>query len=175
MERTNSMQIQWRYVLRRTGAYIADALLVYAMVRVMKEAVPDMPADMAGAMLFQNVIFALYAIILTTLLRGRTFGKMIFRLRVVRSDGGRASFLHIVVREFTGRFLFEASNLILLALFEYLGVLEGFLEYCASFPGGILLYYLVSLPWILVISFSRVMLYRDHLAIHDRISGTKVI
>ncbi len=175
MEQTNSMRIQWKYVLRRTGAYILDAFLVYVMVQAMKKAVPDMPGALAGSMLFQNVIFALYAIIFTVLLRGRTFGKVMFRLRVVGPDGSRAPFGSILIREFTGRFLFEASNLILLAVMKYLGALEGFLEYCSSFPGGIVLYYLVSLPWILVISFSRVMLLRDHLAIHDQISGTKVI
>jgi uncharacterized RDD family membrane protein YckC len=64
-------------------------------------------ADMAATRLVLGLIpFALtvvgYPVLLETSLRGRTFGKMIVGLRVVRDDGGPITFRHALTRGLVG-------------------------------------------------------------------------
>lgn len=170
-EETGFMRVDWKYIFRRTGAYVLDVLIVYMCVRLIKKVTEDTIGSSYTSNMLQNALFCIYAV----LLKGRTLGKKIFRLKVVDLRGGKPLFRNIVIREFTGRFLLEASNLIILTVMSACDLLDVFLDFCAGSVGGTILYYAVSLPWVLIVSFSCVMLFGDHRAIHDQLSGTRVI
>jgi uncharacterized RDD family membrane protein YckC len=95
----------------RTLAFTIDILieaalffgLTIAYVAVNSNLDSDLNATFE-LLLFLAVLFG-YPILTTTLMHGRTVGKAVMGLRVLRDDGGPASFTAIVIRESVGVFL----------------------------------------------------------------------
>jgi uncharacterized RDD family membrane protein YckC len=74
-----------------------------------------------GLLLLIAILFG-YPILMTTLMRGRTPGKAVMGLRVLRDDGGPAAFTAIMIRESVGVFLEKPGiTLGLLAVFTSMG------------------------------------------------------
>lgn len=167
--------IDWKYLFRRLGAYVTDVFLVYGLVTAVRSAGSQQTEQTAADMVIVNVVFALMNVLFLLLFRGRSPGKLIFGMRVEMAEGGRPGLMPLLLREITGRLVLEGSNILLMAALTWSGVLDGLLETLSASVGGVILYYLISLPWVLIVSASMIAMFGGHRAIHDRIAGTVVV
>jgi uncharacterized RDD family membrane protein YckC len=76
------------------------ALLLTVMGRLL--GIADTAAATALVLVLVILVFLGYPLVMETALRGRTLGKMVMGLRVVRDDAGPISFRHALVRAVSG-------------------------------------------------------------------------
>ena len=102
----------------RTVALLIDVVvqlgLFFLLAIVAGKVAGTIDTDLAstlGLVVVLGIVFG-YPVILETVWRGRTLGKAAMGIRVVRDDGGPASFTAIVIREIFG-YLFEKPGLTL--------------------------------------------------------------
>src|SRR4051794_28368417 len=78
--------------------------LLFSLVLAFAALPFDLDSDLAGTFVLLMVLAVLigYPVLTTVLCHGRTFGKMIMGLRVLRDDGGPASFTAVLMREGVG-------------------------------------------------------------------------
>ncbi|MFI9269098.1 RDD family protein [Kitasatospora sp. NPDC052896] len=82
--------------------FLAYFLCVFALLAVL----PDLDGAAAAALMVGMLVFFLVAlpVLVETLSRGRSLGKLALGLRVVRTDGGPVRFRHALVRGLVGVF-----------------------------------------------------------------------
>jgi uncharacterized RDD family membrane protein YckC len=90
---------------------LAYALLLIVTLQVM--APSDPAATTAAVYLMLVAVFLGYPLVLETVLRGRTLGKLAMGLRVVRADAGPITFRQALVRAVTGLVLERPGVLLL--------------------------------------------------------------
>jgi uncharacterized RDD family membrane protein YckC len=76
--------------------------LVFAVVVLIIGPLADSALTRAGFTVVTVLVFVGYPTVLETLTRGRTLGKLIMGLRVVRDDGGPVRFRHALTRALVG-------------------------------------------------------------------------
>lgn len=79
-------------------AFVLGLVLTFAIARLQ----PDSAWEDAAALVLIVGILVGYPVICETLLRGRTVGKLLLGLRVVRTDGGPIDFRHALTRGLAG-------------------------------------------------------------------------
>lgn len=107
-----ALQISAASVIARAGAWLLDAvatgLMLVALPLVLLQVVGIDRYDEAMA---QAIVYALLAVVflvvpitVETLTRGRSLGKLVFGLQVIRDDGGPIRLRHAAVRALVGVF-----------------------------------------------------------------------
>lgn len=85
---------------------VVEVAAFFICAVVLTVAQPNLDGAAAAAVLLSLTVFFLVAlpILIETLSRGKSLGKLAFGLRVVRTDGGPVSFRHALVRGLVGFF-----------------------------------------------------------------------
>jgi len=109
-----SLQVQTASVIARAGAWLIDAivtgLVLIGLVGTVAYIAGTDPVGlddaMAGAIVAVVMAFALLIapITIETLTNGRSLGKLIFGLRIIRDDGGPVRLRHATIRALVGFF-----------------------------------------------------------------------
>lgn len=107
-----ALQISAASVIARAGAWLIDAfvtgLLVIALPWILVGVIGFDRFDLAAAQAIIYVLLALLFLVIPvtveTLTRGRSLGKLVFGLQVVRDDGGPVRLPHALVRGLVGFF-----------------------------------------------------------------------
>jgi uncharacterized RDD family membrane protein YckC len=110
-------------LLVMAGAYL---LVILALLQAGLDDVDDALAAGISVVLLV-LVFLGYPVVMETLTRGRSLGKMALGLRVVRDDGGPISFRHALVRGLTGLAI-ERPGLFLLSLGPAVGMVVSMLS-----------------------------------------------
>jgi uncharacterized RDD family membrane protein YckC len=84
------------------GIQALGYLLLWAVVSMSDVGSGSPAASETMAIVLSVIVLAVYPILSETVARGRTVGKMIVGLRVVRDDGGPITFRHALVRGLVG-------------------------------------------------------------------------
>ena len=112
---------------QRVGAFLLDLILSLVVIRIPVGIASLFNSDLNHPVLFAITVgdiiawfFVTLYFVLTTYLLGGTFGKLAFRLRVMRSDGAKLGFFTVLFRETVGRYLSGFLNIgYLIALFHH--------------------------------------------------------
>lgn len=162
--------------LRRLGAVAVDMAACFGLLYLLEKLAGD--GSMFGAArsdLTKNLLFSLALLLSQLLFRGKSLGKWIAGLRVVRADTSRAGAYELIYRELLGRFLIEKSNLLLCYALNVSGLLE---TWRAAMPHPLLdtaLVAAVHLPWLTFVSCAFALCRPDGRTLHDLVSGTMVM
>jgi uncharacterized RDD family membrane protein YckC len=104
------------------GTLFIALVLLLGLATLMGIVVPEDPLIAAIGVVVTVVAIIGYPILMETVTRGRTFGKMILGLRVVRDDGGPVTFRQALTRGLVG------------AAIEFPGLIGAPLTWLATFP-----------------------------------------
>ncbi|GGF14347.1 RDD family protein [Subtercola lobariae] len=97
------------FILRAAGGIIDVLVSLWLLVLLILllplwEGHGDADPDLATALMLSSLVFCIVVVPtgLETLMHGRSLGKLVIGARVVRDDGGAASFRHAFIRALTG-------------------------------------------------------------------------
>ncbi|QXE00912.1 RDD family protein [Terribacillus sp. DMT04] len=95
----------------RFWAYLADLLVVFGLTGLLVKPFTMIESFQEATLWFWSIsgllsglVFFAYFLFMTKW-RGQTLGKMIFGIRVIRTDGQQLSWLDALIREVVGRFI----------------------------------------------------------------------
>lgn len=162
--------------MRRLGALLIDMGVCFGFLALIEAFLGGEEAfASARSDITKNILFSVFLFLSQLIFRGKTLGKLITGLRVVRVNTERAGAFELIYREFLGRFLIEKSNLILCYFLNTTGALEA-LRATVSHPLlDTALVAAVNLPWLTFLSCAFALCRPDGRALHDLVSGTMVM
>ena len=107
-----ALQIGAASVIARAGAWLIDAILTATVVNTLPSLLigvigisnMDEAAATATIYVIAALLFLVVPVTVETLSRGRSLGKLVFGLQVVRDDGGPVRLQHALVRGLVGFF-----------------------------------------------------------------------
>jgi len=176
MDRKKNDQYISAKLYKRIIAFIIDTLLIYMVVYFFRKAfLSTGPEIETGMQIRDGIMNGLLLSFYSILFKGQTIGKRMMKIQIVCSNDERLDLMSLLNREIFGKVFIERMNLWILLLLSYTGYLETILDKVVDEPLYLIIWYLVSLPWIMFLSFTMLVNSKGQLSLHDQISGTRVI
>lgn len=182
MEENRKNQKQPKHLTQRIFAYLIDLMLVFFVVEILCAMLgiqrTELPiADQLKMDITSNVVFVLYSFLFTAVFtKGQTVGKILMHLQVVSNGSESLPFKsELLFREVVGKLFVERINLWISLIMVSTGLQD---KLFAAINNGFLnttLYYLMILPWPMLVSFSMVVNRADHRSLHDLLANTSVV
>ena len=182
MEENRKTQKQPKHLTQRIFAYLIDLMLVFFVVEILCAMLgiqrTELPiADQLKMDITSNVVFVLYSFLFTAVFtKGQTVGKILMHLRVVSNGSESLPFKsELLFREVVGKLFVERINLWISLIMVSTGLQD---KLFAAINNGFInttLYYLMILPWPMLVSFSMVVNRADHRSLHDLLANTSVV
>lgn len=182
MEENRKNQKQPKHLTQRIFAYLIDLMLVFFVVEILCAMLgiqrTELPiADQLKMDITSNVVFVLYSFLFTAVFtKGQTVGKILMHLQVVSNGSESLPFKsELLFREVVGKLFVERINLWISLIMVSTGLQD---KLFAAINNGFInttLYYLMILPWPMLVSFSMVVNRADHRSLHDLLANTSVV
>lgn len=172
-----------RLLLQRIAAYLIDIVIVFLGMELlaMLLGINRIELSVVEQMKFNitsNVFFSLYSYLFATfLMKGQTPGKRLVGLRVVSLSTKDGSLIaaEMLFREVIGKLFIEKANLWIAFILVATGAQELIFNYIDNGAINTTLYYIMMIPWPLLISISMVINRDDHRSLHDMVANTSVV
>lgn len=172
-----------RLMLQRIAAYLIDIVIVFLGMELlaMLLGINRIELSVVEQMKFNitsNVFFSLYSYLFATfLMKGQTPGKRLVGLRVVSLSTKDGSLIaaEMLFREVIGKLFIEKANLWISFILVATGAQELIFNYIDNGAINTTLYYIMMIPWPLLISISMVINRDDHRSLHDMAANTSVV
>lgn len=172
-----------RLMLQRIAAYLIDIVMVFLGMELlaMLLGINRIELSVVEQMKFNitsNVFFSLYSYLFATfLMKGQTPGKRLVGLRVVSLSTKDGSLIaaEMLFREVIGKLFIEKANLWIAFILVATGAQELIFNYIDNGAINTTLYYIMMIPWPLLISISMVINRDDHRSLHDMVANTSVV
>ncbi|MDF2673829.1 MAG: hypothetical protein K0R09_2094 [Clostridiales bacterium] len=167
-------------ILNRIFAFFIDSIIVYLLVLLIKEFfslenVSNSTMSQIKNDINTSLFFAFYSIIFSSFIfKGQTIGKKIMHIIIVKEQNDKIDFLTLLNREILGKIFIERINLWILLILSNTNLLENITSK-GNNPLFLVVWYIISLPLVMFVSFVMMLHTKEHLTIHDRISKTKVV
>lgn len=181
MEDKITVQNDTANVSSRIIAFLIDSIIVFLIFAVLDKAIfkfnlTDNLTNQINDSLNKGLFFAFYYVLFAAFIfKGQSIGKKIMNIKIVRENSEGIDLMTLLNREVLCRVFVERINLWILLLLSYTGILQRLVEGINSRHISIIIWYLISLPWFMFVSFIMMVNSSEHLSLHDRISKTKVI
>ncbi|HLO13110.1 MAG TPA: RDD family protein [Pseudoneobacillus sp.] len=176
MERTSSHQPLINAKLsKRIVAFMIDTLLIYFLLYLFRKAFLSSPEIEIETQIKNSIMNGLFLSFYSILLRGQTIGKRIMKIELLGINDQKLDLMSLLNREIFGKVFMEKINLWILLILFYTGSLDTILVNVVDHPMYLILWYVISLPWVMFLSFTMLVNSKEHQSLHDIISGTKVI
>ncbi|MHC0037084.1 RDD family protein [Pseudoneobacillus sp. C159] len=176
MKRTSSPPAPTNAKLsKRILAFLIDTLLIYFILYLFRKAFLS-PSELDLEIQIKNsimsgILLSFYSI----LMNGRTIGKRILKIEIISKNDQKLDLMTLLNREIMGKVFIERANLWIILILFYTGVLDNILDNGIKNPIILILWYLISLPWLMFLSFAILVNSNGRTSLHDLVSGTKVI
>ncbi|MCH4890146.1 RDD family protein [Acidaminobacter sp. JC074] len=146
----------------RLISYLIDSVIIYVISTPVLD--PLTPV--------KNIaVISLIAGIYNLLLKSKTIGKRLMRIKVIYKTNTYDQIIH---REIIWKTFIEKINIWLLFLMYQVGILDGFITWCQQSFIHQIIYYLVALPWIMFLSFAYMVQDENNDSLHDKYNKTRV-
>lgn len=166
-------------ISKRILAFLIDTFLIYVFVYIFSIAFSYRPESIEMQVkdsIIKGLILSFYSIIFSNFIfNGQTIGKRLMKIRMVRSNENQLDLMSLLNREILGKVFIERINLWILLILLQTNLLDPLLNHIGNHPLYLILWYLLSLPWITFLSFAMVVNSKERLSLHDLISKTKVV
>lgn len=168
-------------ISNRIFAFFMDSIIVYLLVLLFREIftlenVSNNTMSQIKSNINTSLFFAFYSIIFSNFIfKGQTIGKKIMNIVIVKDQNEKVDFITLLNREIIGKVFIERINLWILFILSNTSLLENIISKGNNNPLFLIVWYLISLPWLMFVSFVMMLHTKEHLTIHDRISKTKVV
>jgi uncharacterized RDD family membrane protein YckC len=160
---------------KRIAAFFIDTILVYIVVYLFRKAFLDTPDIEVEMQLKSSIMNGLFLSFYSILFKGQTIGKRIMKIKLISVHTHHLDVMTLLNREILGKIFIERANLWILLILFYTGVLDHILANSVSNPMFLVLWYFLSLPWLMFLSFTMLVNSKEKKSLHDLLSGTTVI
>lgn len=165
----------------RIAAFLIDSILVYSLILLLRRLLAL--ENVSNAMVSQiknnintNLLFSFYSIVFSNFIfKGQTIGKKIMKITVLKEQYEKIDIISLLNREIFGKIFIERINLWILLILSHTSLLDTLLLRVGDNVLYLILWYIISLPWVLFISFAMMINNKEHLSLHDRLSKTRVV
>lgn len=161
IERKNHMDKKNAPISRRCLAYAIDIILITVITNALTS-LTTLEADRIRYSLTLTIFFMIYNLVTVFITKGQTIGKLITHIKVEP-----ASLEVIIQREIIWKTFIEKINVWLIIILNFFQLLEPFVLWCNQTILGSVIYYFVTLPWIMFISFIVMVNDKNNRSLHD--------
>lgn len=167
--------------INRILAFLIDSIIVYLLVLLSKNffMLENVSKNLMSQIRYNiniSLFYSFYSTIFTAFIfRGQTIGKKIMNIVIIKENNEKIDFFTLLNREVFGKIFIERINLWILLILSNTSFLETIISKISSSIAFLILWYIISLPWLTFISFAMMLHNKEHLSIHDRTSKTKVV
>ncbi len=173
----------YNHVLQRIAAYLIDLIIIFLVMELLSMLLDIQRAELSAADqikfdITSNVFFSLYTFLFTAFfMKGQTVGKRLMGLRVVSLSTGDGSLMtgELLFREMVGKLFVEKANIWISFLLVSTGAQEALFAWIDNGFINTTLYYIILIPWPLLVSLSMVLNRDDHRSLHDLMANTTVV
>lgn len=168
-------------ISNRILAFLIDSTIVYLSMLLLKkvfslENVSNNTISQIRDNINTGLFFSFYSIIFTGFIfKGQTIGKKIMNIVILKEDNEKVDLFTLLNREIFGKIFVERINLWILLILSNTSLLDTIISKGSSSPLYLIIWYILSLPWLMFISFAMMLHNKERLSIHDRLSKTKVV
>lgn len=160
---------------KRILAFMIDTLLIYLILYLFRKAFLSYSEVDLEMQIKNSIMNGLLLSFYSILLKGQTIGKRLMRIELLGNNEQKLDIMSLLNREIFGKVFIERINLWILLILFYSGLIDKILVNMVDHPMYLILWYLISLPWIIFLSFTMLVNSKEHQSLHDLISGTKVV
>jgi uncharacterized RDD family membrane protein YckC len=160
---------------KRILAFLIDTLLIYFILYLFRKAFLSYSELDIGMQIKNSIMSGLLLSFYSILMKGQTIGKRIMKIELINKNDQKLDLMTLLNREILGKVFIERANLWIILILFYTGVLDSILENGIENPMFLILWYLISLPWFMFLSFAMLVNSNGRNSLHDHVSGTKVI
>jgi uncharacterized RDD family membrane protein YckC len=176
MKRTSSpLSPTYAKLPKRILAFLIDTLLIYFILYLFRKAFLSSSELDLGIQIKNSIMSGLLLSFYSILLKGQTIGKRIMKIELISKNDQKLDLMTLLNREIFGKVFIERANLWILLILFYSGILDNILVNGVENPIYLVLWYLISLPWLMFLSFAMLVNSNGRNSLHDLVSGTKVI
>ncbi len=168
-------------VSNRILAFFIDSIIVYLLILLFKvlfstENVSNNTMSQIKNNINTSLFLAFYSLLFSNFIfKGQTIGKKIMNIVIVKDHNEKVDLLTLLNREVFGKIFIERINLWILLILSNTSLLDKIIAEGSSSTLFLILWYILSLPWVMFVSFAMMINNKEHLSIHDKISKTKVV
>ncbi|MDP4147351.1 MAG: RDD family protein [Bacillota bacterium] len=168
-------------ISKRIIAFVIDTLLIYLIAYLFRKSflynAEALDIDMQiKESIINGILISFYSIIFSNFIfKGQTIGKKIMKIQMICSNDEKIDLMSLLNREILGKVFIERLNLWILLILFHTGLLDNILINISKNLLYLMIWYLISLPWVMFLSFLMLVNSKEHLSLHDLISKTKVI
>jgi uncharacterized RDD family membrane protein YckC len=160
---------------KRILAFLIDVLLIYFILYLFRKAFLSSSELDLGMQIKNSIMSGLLLSFYSILMKGQTIGKRIMKIELISKNDHKLDLMTLLNREVLGKVFIERANLWIILILFYTGVLDSIQENGIENPMFLILWYLISLPWLMFLSFAMLVNSNGRNSLHDLVSGTKVI
>lgn len=168
-------------VEKRIAAFFIDIFIVYIFIALFSKILPNISSvreetSKIRESINNGILLGFYYIIFSSFIfKGQSIGKKVMNIKVVKENDENIDLLVLLNREILAKIFIEKANLWMLLIMSETGILQKIISQINSKNISSLIWYLISLPWIMFISFAMMVNNKDHESLHDIISKAKVV
>lgn len=168
-------------VSARIAAFFIDSVIVFFLVTILDKTIfkvnlTDNLTNQIKDSINKGIFFSFYYVIFANFIfKGKSIGKLFMNIKIVKENNEEIDLLTLLNREILCRVFIERINLWILLALSYTGILQHLISGINSKTISPLIWYLISIPWVMLISLIMMIRSDDHLSLHDVIAKTKVI
>jgi uncharacterized RDD family membrane protein YckC len=181
MQNENSISTIPAKIPSRIIAFLIDSIIVLLLITLFRRIIPG--ENVSTNTLTQiksnintSLIFSFYSIIFTNyIFKGQTIGKKLMGIRIITEGRDKIDLMTLLNREILGKVFIERINLWILLILSHTSILDNIMSSAVKSSSSLILWYVLSLPWVMFLSFAMMMNNKEHISIHDKVSRTRVV
>jgi uncharacterized RDD family membrane protein YckC len=165
----------------RIIAFLIDSLIVLVLIYLLRKITPS--ENVYTNTLIQikksintSLVFSFYSLIFTNyIFKGQTIGKKLMGIRIVTAGSNKIDLMTLLNREILGKVFIERINLWILFILSQASILDNIMSKAVNTTSSLILWYVLSMPWVMFLSFAMMVNNKEHISLHDRVAGTRVV
>jgi uncharacterized RDD family membrane protein YckC len=181
MQKENNISTVPAKIPARIIAFIVDSMLILLLITLFKkinphENVSTNTLNQIKSNINISLVFSFYSLIFTNyIFKGQTIGKKLMGIRIITEGSDKVDLMTLLNREILGKVFIERINLWILLILSQTRFLDNIMSKAVNSSNSLILWYVLSLPWVMFLSFAMMVNNKEHISLHDKVARTRVV